>query len=196
MLLILGSISILSWYNLTRHWQSTSPNGETSIDGYIFKWWSLFWEKVIYWERDYFYGKEFERKVMEMNRLEKNLLKNVKVSFEHGLIVDDNSALGQQDIFNIESLCSCKVFKEENFYYLFLPKPIYRFPKWVRNPLSHCPTCMASVYGSIIWWGVVCIDKDIFLWSQYHFICNFVFWFFYCLILSRLNTILNDKNIF
>ena len=198
MLSLLGSIAILSWYHITRHWQSKLPNGKIVIEGFLFKHWSLFWEKIVRWDSVYFTDKEqLKTKWLELNRLDKKTASKFVFKESDGWIgLRENELTTEQDIFNIESVLGNRVHLfETGSLFLYNEVPIYRFPEWIRNPISHCPTCMASVYGSIIWWGFVFLQKNSFYWSYSPKLCYFAFWILFCLVLSKLNTTFNDKNI-
>lgn len=56
------------------------------------------------------------------------------------------------------------------------------WPDWVKKPLYDCPTCMASVHGSIVYWVVM-------EWT----LGNLYIWPFYLFALCCLNTYVNNK---
>jgi hypothetical protein len=64
--------------------------------------------------------------------------------------------------------------------------PIYYLPKYVRKPILECLKCMASVWGTLIYWPVMLFFFP-FDWLM------FPLWILFCFSLSWMNTFLYRK---
>ncbi len=47
----------------------------------------------------------------------------------------------------------------------------FHLPEWIKKPLAICPICMASVYGTPIFWGAYIIDVINFDYIIIVYIC-------------------------
>jgi hypothetical protein len=64
--------------------------------------------------------------------------------------------------------------------------PVYVLPKYIRKPLLECIKCMASVWGTLIYWPVVLVV------FPFH-IAMIPIWVLFCFSLSFLNTFFYNK---
>ena len=83
-----------------------------------------------------------------------------------------------------ENNIKAQFFNERIMFYREYKR--YRFSKFIRKPLVECLKCMASFWGTLIWWGAVL-----------HFIgydpIQVPLWILYCFALSYVNTYLFYK---
>jgi len=162
-LLVLGSFLVYQWHYLTRHSLEVQPNGKVKRIGFIVSGWSAYWQKQIGIEKVYYEGDA-----------EKALVEAIKPIWDINKIPEIEQQIG----------CKIEVTDDEIFFYL--EEPIYRFPEWIRNPISECPTCMSSVYGSVIYFFYCLLIKDLFLWANYPIIGILFFWCIFVVVLSFL----------
>jgi hypothetical protein len=137
------------------------PNGKIKVIGFLPKWWSYFIEykkgiKNIYYEGE----------------AEQAIIKNLPIGF---------NMMPQEEVEQIIG-CKFKIVNEDIFF--FIEETDYVLPEWIRNPLSECPTCMASVYGSAIYFLFVYCVKDVFLFTNHAAAAFFLFWILFLVILS------------
>lgn len=162
-LLVLGSFFIYQWHYLTRHTLEVQPNGKIKRLGFIVSGWSAYWEKQIGVERTYYEGKA-----------EQALLEAIKPIWDKNKITE------------IENQIGCKIELTDSEIFFYLEEPKYRFPEWIRNPISECPTCMSSVYGTTIYFFYCFLIKSLFLWANYPIIALLFFWCIFVVVLSFL----------
>jgi len=167
LLLVLSSFCVSFWHQLTRHSKEMQPNGKIKIIGYLPRFWSWFWEYQIGIKKIYYKG-EGEKEILKLLPEKWNLM----------------------SLHELEAEMNCKIEKTETHIYFYITEPKYLFPEWVRNPISACPTCMASVYGSAIYLLFCYSVKDVFLWSEHPYTTFFLFWMIFIVILSFGNTFL------
>lgn len=196
MLLLVSSICIVGFYNVTRHFTVTQPNGEITIEGDILKFHSIFWEHIKRVDKLYYSGESLEYKFFELQRLYPNIFNKLQLSENNkSLSAKPTTILTAEDIFQIELILRVIVeFKEPDIYFLYTEEPIYYFPEWVRNPISQCPKCMSSFFGSIIWIGVNYLNHNLFNWTNHEYLGFFFFWFIFVISLSYINNYIH-KNI-
>lgn len=161
LLIVLSSFFLKHWHTLTRHQLEMQPNGEIKVVGFLPKWWSYFIEYKKGSKKTYYEG---VAETAMVNKLPSNWMDIPITDLE------------------VEMGCLIEINEGEIFFYL--QEPIYRFPEWIRNPLSECPTCMASVYGSGIYLFFVYCVKDVFSFANYATVAFFLFWFLFIVVLS------------
>lgn len=193
-LLILSSFFIISLFHLTRHWIVINPNNTKKVEGDLLKFWSRFIEMKKGDKRIYYLGDALSNKFELLNKLQPNIGKKFLLSkekFSLGLI----DTINQKEIDDLEAILSCKSKWNDNNIFLYIDDPIYVFPKWIRFPLSQCPVCMSSVYGSAIFWSFIYIQKEMFLWANNIKFSYFVFWLIFVVVLSKINRIVYKKTL-
>ena len=72
-------------------------------------------------------------------------------------------------------------------------EPKYKFPKWLRYPVSECVMCMASIYGTIIFLIAIFIFKNQELRYGYSSIELFFILAAYLLCLTCANYVVHQK---
>lgn len=193
-LLILSSLFIISLFHLTRHWIIINPDNTKKIEGDILKFWSYIIEMKKGEKRIYYLGNALVKKWEMLKHLKPNIAIKFQISNEKyslSLVGDTN----QKEIDDLESVLSCSTKWNDDNLFLYIDDPIYMLPKWIRFPLSQCSVCMASVYGSAIWWAFVYIQKDMFLWSNNIKYSYFYFWLIFIVVLSQINRIVYRKTL-
>lgn len=194
LLMIVGSLSITGWYAITRGRIEYNAFGTPYRTGKIFKGWHFFWTQH-----------KLEPQSLEGKRLVDLYVKmkdnNVNISgfdcalkqylvFENLSLVDRCYLQAKYDIMLIP-------FNDLNSseYEVVVYEKIFRFPELVRDPISECPTCLASVYGTIIWWSVQLLSGfEMFSWAgDFIFIALILFWGMFCIGCAFLNTFFIKK---
>jgi hypothetical protein len=187
----------MGWYIVTRGYWYILPNGQFKKEGKIFKVWSLFWEQYREEKKIYYQHGELEKKY--------NLLKKIKPAISSKLFVHLNGVclkmpqkfsenkITDTELSDMSDVLACEIEVSDGEIYLYVNEPVYLFPSWIRYPLSECPPCMASVYGTAIYWFVVTQEKSLFLWASKENLAKWVFWVMFCLILSCLNKFIDKK---
>lgn len=197
LLLLVGPVIICGWYAITRGRTEYRADGTPYYTGKLFKGWSRFWNS----------SKSRMPETLVKGGLIQATIK-IQKEFKVGIFPDFDSGqvwceplIGiylKERRYYIEELTGSKInFTREDgtTFMLSRSEKKYRFPEWVRDPLSECPTCMASVYGSIIYWSVQFLSHfRLTLWAwPWHGYALIIFWIFYCTGCAYLNTILVKK---
>lgn len=68
--------------------------------------------------------------------------------------------------------------------------PVYRFPEWIRHPLSECIICYSSIYGSIIFWTTWIFQRWYFPAETLPLI---LVWVAYCISLAPINYFIHKQ---
>jgi len=172
LMLITGSAFILGWYYVTRN-------------GQLLGFWENYWEGVVDQKRIYYEDENLQERLMFILKTGKTIRGKLELSPE-GKSILIKEKLTDDEIFFINDTAGYMEVKDNKIIFLYENDPVYRFPKWVRNPISGCPPCQASVYGSVYWWSVVLLQKDMFSWSGITG-APVVFWGFFCITLVFIN---------
>lgn len=193
--LIAGSFVLAGWHIVTRgEWQS-SIDGKMIYRGKLLKFWSKFWEgyTVDKGARVIYDGLHFYKVVQNLENVMGMSLIDDRRKYS---ICEDGMSVylhGAQSIAHFKinwwrmkavmpDLCE-SASEEGNEYkmnqfevikvYFYEHKKRYRFPEWVRKPISSCIYCYGSIYGSIVWWTLhfanqmISLDQAIILWFLY-----------------------------
>lgn len=185
LLIIIGSFFINGWYTITRGYYELQPNGSLKKKGNIFMDWSFFWERKGTCVEDY-EEKQVAQKMELLKSMRPDVAQRIKVSGGYLYIssIDDSEVIKQVVNCNLRWIGQTDGgFK----YALFAELPQYRFPWWVRYPLSECVICMSSVYGSLFWWVFVWLQVNAFNWTEREKISYSVFWVIFIITLSAVN---------
>ena len=188
---IVTSLFILGFYIATRHWKVTNADGTEQNEGYLLKKWSIYWEGIAENKKQFFKGDNLKEKLaMLPNQYQQVLNINVDPSL---MAVYTNTELSADNILEIEQITGCKVLVQENFIFLYEEIPVYRYPTWVSNPLSGCPKCMSSVFGSLLYWIAVLRMPSSVWWDNTIFFDKIAVWLFFIVILIPITTYLHSK---
>lgn len=198
LLILIGSLFCVGWNGATRGWVEYLPDGTKFNAGQILGGWERFWEykKGV---REIAYSHEnLKIKLFELNYLDKKLGYKLIVSPSCIGVLEVKEVLSSEEILKIEKLLGCKILlfsdhKGDFYIKMYIEQSIYRFPEWVRKPISACVRCYASVYGSFIWWSFVFLQKDAFNWCSNKIVAILTFWFIFTVILSGVNVFFNKK---
>lgn len=193
-MLFIGPHMMVGWYAITRGRTELKPTGETVRRGKLLMAWHFYWTrthghttvrvekeslKKIYWLlrenaqwEGRFYVNDSETQIIFMGKKENQLL---EMQME------------------LEKISGCSVWPSENAVSFTKQIPEFVFPEWVRDPVSECPTCFASVYGSIFYWIMISLLPPLFNWSEQPTICAVVFWIIFCFCSAYINTVLAKK---
>ena len=187
LLIVISSFFIVSFYHLSRHWTELTPSNEYVTKGDTFlKYWSIFFEKAVDTKQTYYKERALELKYESLLYLQPKIAHKLELSAEKlSLIIKE--PLTQDDILKMEAVLSCKVSGNDIAKFLYIEEIIYKFPYWVRKPLSSCPKCMATPFGTIIYFSV------------YHNFNNFLmklfFYTIFVVVLSFVNRILYKETL-
>lgn len=198
-MILFAALAICGWFIITRGEWHPSPDGTWKKYGMIFKEWSLFWEQPVRNKQErkvYYSGKELAKKWAFLKKVRPDLYEKYQLSAFHesSLMATIAGVVEDKDLEGIKDVLACEVTRDSQKYFrIYQLEIIYMFPSWVRKPLSECPTCMASVYGSAFYWFVVIQAHTLFSWSSKEFLAKFGFWVIFCLILACANKFIDQK---
>lgn len=186
MLLFLSSIFIIGWHDITRGYQIIQPDNSRKFVGEIFGYWEIFFESIVSYKSIRYVGDAFENKKNEL----KHALPKLHDKIFSTCDVKTKSYLTDREYEDFKNVTNCEI-DDDGFWYI--KDPIHRFPSWIRKPLSACPTCMANPYGTAIYFTINYLQNfSLFNTFSHKILSIFVFWIFFIVILSRLNTILHN----
>ncbi len=198
-MLLIGSAFCIGFYIITKAEKGTSPDGKIEYYGKIFKWWGQFLQMEKRWPKvTHFTGYELAKKGREIGRT----IPRLKGAF---FLSTDGKWLGcrqgieltedEVDTIKMANRCQAVGFKDETMYaiQLYEEESDYVFPEWVRMPLGQCPPCMASVFGSLIYWGIYFVQPGLFSWAYRPVAAVWGFWVLFCISLSCLNVVFYKK---
>lgn len=197
LLLLMASLSISGWYKITRHQIVVMPDGTYRVDGYLFKQFSMFFEQHKGFKAWQYKDDQLEQKYKTLIAAERKFKAKLEVAPEkQSLVLKPDQTLDSNERRYIEDITQARTFVNAEAVFLFLDTPKYVFPKWIRYPLSECPVCMSSVYGSLFWWGFVYFQKNAFSWSAHPTLLHWVMWPVFCVSLSFINYLWAKKDEF
>lgn len=183
LLLVLAGCTVVGFYIITRKEK-------------IFKYWSLFWEQTTGEVTKVFLeGQDLENKYNYLVQCSPHMATFLGMSpSKKCLIVKGEMDAWQQQ--NVNDLLGCRstLFADVPAYLtLYTEHPVYYFHELIRYPLSQCPPCMASIGGSLIYWPVILLQKNVFAWTDYTWQPYFFFWACFCTALAFVNKYLYSK---
>lgn len=192
-MLIVASLFCNGWYQITRGYYYVLPDGSTKPEGEIFGFWERFWEKQTGISKHEFSPEAHESKLFELRYLDKKLGDKFVFQYVQWALIKE-VAFSEEEQIKVEKLLSCKMMPQYHpapnciSYRLYYETPKYRFPSWIRKPISGCVICMASVYGTIIYYSFGFLTKfSIFIIFEYEKAAIVCFWFIFMTCLSYLN---------
>lgn len=196
LLTIVSSIFIVSFYEITRHYITIHPDGKETIDGYLLKRWSWYWEYVSKTGSSFYFGEPLEYKLKELKKMLPSIgdMFYVSQTAKSFWVLKDNEIITDDIVEKIEAvlMVRMKVGGHKNEFYLLLDYPIYLFPSWIRKPFSSCVRCMASFYGSIIWLLVNYMYSP-FGWTNHKIFAFLFFWCIFVCVLTKTNELIYKK---
>lgn len=194
MLLLVSGIFISQFYHLSRHYKEVQPDNTVKVKGFLLKKWSMVWEYQKGAKKIYYSGEALIYKYKLLEEMFSQLAHKFHLSLENkSLVLNKGETLLKLDKSNFEKLIDCQYEINDDAYFLFIEEPIYLFPKWVRNPLSSCPICMSSVFGSFFWLSINYLNHNLFYWTNHKTVAFFLFWFIFIVVLSQLCAIIYRK---
>lgn len=186
LLLLLASLVIIGFYIITRGEKLRQPDGSYARRGKLLKDWSIFWEQTTGTRRLYYQGDELQNKHKWLNDCNSSLAMRLTVMQDQSSF-KINGTIAPEEYSYLRDLLQCQVEIKDEYVFIYQDEPEYYFPEWLRFPLSQCPPCMASVYGSIIFWSMYVVIPLQFAWTLYPGIAAILFWIMFCISLSALN---------
>lgn len=187
-MMIMGSVGMTGWFAITRGRIDFSIDGVPFKTGKLFNGWHFFWTQG-----------DKNAKIVSGKPLVDIYLKIRDKVITTGLNSTNTMILvcGSEklDLQYLSSLAGCKCIVNDQSTGLYFKKEFteYFFPEWIRDPVSECPTCMASVYGSIIYWTMLYYSNDLFTWCNANVGAEIFSWVLYCIGCAFLNTVLAKK---
>jgi len=164
-LCLISSFAIYGFYTVSRgEWQLT-PDGKYKKTGMIFKYWSLFWEQYRRSRTIIYSGDSLEKKYILLCKTYPGISENLRLTT--GGLRNVNKLITGAQVKLIEDLLLCKSQWDEDVLILTTEVPVYDWPEWLQKPISSCPPCMTSVYGTPIWLLFLKLQKDAFSWTNY-----------------------------
>ncbi len=194
-LIIAASLFIVGWYSITRHTLRMHPDGTIWSHGYLFSWWSEYWEQVVGQKKVYYQGDALEEKYLMILRERPSLGFHIgRFPEKKSLSISEGYQPSPTDIEYLENTIAAGVeIKDRGIVFLYELEPVYKFPEWVREPVSSCPVCMASVYGSLVWFTFTMLFPTILGASSHPEIARWGLWPLYCITVSAVNKWLVKK---
>lgn len=190
-LIMLGACFIIGFYIITRGERIQQPDGSVVTTGKILRGWSLFWERQTGTTKVYFRGKTLRDKFNFLVDCNAELGKKLGLQEGDASLTIGAMTIASEDIRYIQDLLHCQVEVDSaGCLFLYLYEPTYYFPEFLRYPLSQCPPCMASVFGSLVYWGILLQYPEAFAWSNAPYFGIFYFWVFFCISLAAGNKLL------
>lgn len=181
LLLIFGTLIINGWYLITR-------------EGMIFEGWSNHWEKKNGTKNNTLECEKLYKKFREIEKVALLCGYKGEVQYTEKYLNVDSSFASVIDQVEHHLLIHLNLIDEDKKLFLYEEETIFRFPEWLRNPLSSCPTCMASVYGTIIFWSAVSlVNTNPFEWSTHYLVTKILTWGAYCISLAFVNTFFHKQ---
>ncbi len=190
LMLISGSLFMTGWFAITRGRIEYTVDGEAFKTGKLFNGWHFFWTGGTEISVE-LKGEQLKSIWFKIYKELPSLSLNETATALYFNVGD--FVIVKEKIFHLEMMSGCKVFQHSSFIVLSKKVKKYNFPELLRDPISECPTCMASVYGSIYYWSVVLLNNKIFEWATYPVAAALVFWVFFCIGCAFINTILAKK---
>lgn len=187
---LLGGPFIMGWFIVTRSSIYINPDSSYTKTGMLFKGWSLYWERT-FDKRVWYSSDETRLKFKLLQKTRPDI--SAKLTFNKLGVIWKDQPVSIEEIRGIEDVLSCRVHDRPDGLFLFDDIPKYLFPEWIRKPLSQCPPCMSSVYGSSLYWFIVLQVNGLFSWSAKENLAKFGFWVIFCLILACYNKFLQQK---
>ena len=193
----MSGIFIVQFYNLTRHYIVISPDNSETIkgDAIIGKYWSMFWERVKRIDRLYYSGESLKFKFSELNRLFPNVWGRLMIAEgERSIILKSNAnMLSLDELLRVETMLQCKLEQKEDIYFLYIEDVVFYFPEFLRKPFSQCPKCMATPFGTAIYFTINYFDRDFLSWTAYCPQSLIFFWILFIISLSAINNYIYSK---
>jgi hypothetical protein len=200
-ILYAGHYTIMGWYHITRGKEEVQEDGTIKRTGKLFKGWYFFWTqkhraveyKVVGRELDRFY----DTFLVELTKLQDTY------DFKfYNWPVDSCLELtgGRATIERIEEVMAPLWSKDGMSYtvgmhgngalvFFYKKKADYRFPLWLRDPLAQCPTCFASIYGTLFYlFAILLPGVPLFCWSNHPILAGLFCWVVFCFSIAYLNT--------
>lgn len=154
----------------------------------------MFWEQQKGTAIVYYADEALKNKYKELEKLFPAIAHKFHLGFtDKSFVLNQNETFSKQDKDNFEKLIGCQYEVNADAYFLFIEEPVYLFHEWIRKPVSSCPTCMASVLGTIIYFTSLHLNHKLFLWSIHPIQSIFLFYVVFIVILSLLNSIFYRK---
>ncbi len=195
LLIFISGTFISMFYHLSRHWIEVQEDGKEKITGDFLFWWSVIWEHETGISSRVYMYEALEFKHKELNRILPAIGSKLVVSdlFKSFLLLLPEQSLDEKELEKIEKVLKVRIIKTPNRegYYLSSNQPTYLFPKWIRKPLSACPKCMASVFGSIFYFGFVWQVKSAFFWAEHINAAIILLYVTFVVVLSAINSVLS-----
>lgn len=191
LLLPIASLFIVGWYNITRHFVIINPDNTESIDGYIFKHWSVFFDTVYGSKVSYYTDGALKNKLDTLRITYPRIADRIEIE-GNAFFFKDRQSVTAEVLYKIESALQVSIKEKDGLYFLYVEELIYLIPDMIRNPFSACVKCMASIYGGAIWCAVNYFT-DLFTWTIHGKTGFFFFGFLFCVILSQLNSYIYGK---
>ena len=196
-LLLAGSLFIVSFYNLSRHYIEVQPDGTEKVEGYILKWWSYFWENVPRGtSKVYYKGEALKEKLLLVQNTIGDILPINDGDCSFNLMYNSTFHTNEEyrnHIKSLEKITNSKIDSNGTAYFMYIEEPIYRFHEWIRKPISQCYICMSSVFGSVIYFTFCSLYPKLYIWSEYPKFALILFWIVFIVLLTSVNKFLYKK---
>lgn len=200
--ILFSALCICGFYKISRHNIIILPNETFRVEGHILKWWSEFWEATTGVTSWMYSGDQLEEKFKVLKAANPKIAAKLQVAPEKQSLVisqvlsaQKENILTKEDREFIEDYLQVRTHLNADALFLFLDEPKYRFPKWVRFPISGCPICMAGPIsmGGLTWLCFVIFSGNVFSFSDHPETLKWAMWMPYCIALSFVNYVISKK---
>ena len=152
LMLLLTSVAINGFYNITRGRWETKPDGTKEWNGKIFSWYSRFLQhhsiqKEFYKEKEWI--KEFARLTAFFKK------EDIVDILENGVVVKKMDAITEAYFISFAAvnsiLFTSRSYGAGSLIMIYRETKKYRLPLIIRAPLGDCLACMSSFWGTVGW---------------------------------------------
>lgn len=195
LMIIFACAMIMGFYIVTRGEWYINPDNTWKTEGMIFKWWSLFWEQASIKtpERKIVYsGQQLSDKFIFLKKVRPDVCERYRIFGNDRLIKKDGTYASTEDVAAISDALACEISHGATLQ-LYYNEFVYRYPSWIRKPISQCPPCMSSIYGSGYYWFSISESATVFRWASFPLLAKLGFWVIFCLILACANKFIDQK---
>lgn len=187
LLIFVGSFFCCGWYVITRSAEYIMPDGKKEYEEMIFGFWQRFFEKSLGYKKVHYRGEQLNEKLQTLYQYIPSFEKRLKMNPEGYSLLLVGEDLTRDEKKKIEDLLNVIVGYNGNIF-IYNNFVIYRFPSWVRKPLSSCPPCMASIYGSVVYF----VFSDVLNMFD-SFKIQVILWLPFCVAVALVNKIITEK---
>lgn len=209
MMLLLSSLFINGWYNITRGQWHIKPDGTKYWDGKIFSGYSKFLQRHTE-EIKYYLANELLKEFAKIKPFFTNSNDEIIEFYADAIVIKKMDEKKQGFLLSYAVShgveISVRTFeKEPNKMLLSIYTKVkkYKIPNWAQRPLGECLACMSSVYGTLCWFVLYAIAQQVQniyptdsvrLFIEMPLLSKGILWIAFCITLAYLNELIFNIN--